>query len=461
MRCFQNAASEVECRELSKVDGSSMSTAGPSQFAQLFKRSKFATYDPSIAQIYTSYGGYAHRGEYGLKRPLPPTARGADPMIHVKEVDTREEQTEWATAWNQGKWVRRFGEGGAGARAASSSVWSERGNATMRWETDSDFDENAMTIKRKTAQAMLPNIEAMNEEEFQTFLDRLRSMRPQFKRFLRKEHQAGRRAVESAVAGLGHEKKMVDLKRLEDPSNDLAKAAQTLSKTRSHASFLAHLANKEAMLKPSSKTLVPYPHPNAGLSYTHDNRLQTLLTYPPLPGRIIATRTGDNSGLRERVGPLPASMVAVGGTLAPLKNKLQSHELEARTVHFDKLAAGTTTNVRQGEIKVRVDTAEIYSPPHVVGVHSGLGGAGIRLSVVEERDTGSMLLDKTRNPHLPGTAEYVAYEPNRASVTNLPPTVFNLSKRDQGRPRNNSTFDETLRGVKSELDSRVARSKRR
>ncbi|KAG9039411.1 hypothetical protein FRB95_010700 [Tulasnella sp. JGI-2019a] len=382
-----------------------MSAAGPSQFAQLFKRSKFATFDPSIAQIYTTYAGYAHRGDYGLKRPLPPTARGNNPMINVRAVDTPEEQTEWNTAQNQGKWIRRFDEGGAGADVASKSTWSRRGDATMRWEVDSVFSSAARRLSATNAQAMVPNLEAMNEVEFQAFLDKIRAKRPKFKKFLQRQWKMERREV--ARQGLGRSSVFVNEL---DPSLNLAQVAQRQTQKPSHANFLAFLANEKASASPSSTTLSPYPHPNAGLSYTLKNNLQTMLTYPPLPGRIIATRGQQSPLNRNTTSPLPASVIAVGGTLAEIGNSMISKEqFQATSLFLERLSKGDQEPT-QGEVKVRIHKAEVYTPPRVVGVHSGLGGAEVRVDAVEE--TGRPRIDDTTyNPHKPGSRAYVGYDP--------------------------------------------------
>ncbi|KAG8863156.1 hypothetical protein FRB96_009338 [Tulasnella sp. 330] len=387
-----------------------MNAAGPSQFAQLFKRSKFATFDPSIAQIYTTYAGYAHRGDYGLKRPLPPTARGNDPMIHIRAIDTPEEQTEWSTARNQGKWIRRFDEGGAGAEPAPKSKWSRRGDATMRWEVDSAFSPAARKLSATNVQAMVPNLEAMNEVEFQAFLDKVRASRPRFKKFLQKQWKIERREIAERGGRRSTERSRSSVFVDEmDPSLNLTQMAQRLSKQSSHAHFLAYLANEKASSSPSSTTLSPYPHPNAGLSYTPKNNLQTMLTYPTLPGRVIATRAPQNPLLGRSSSPLPASAIAVGGSLAEIgNNKIGNEKFQANSLHLDRLAKGDQ-DPNHGEVKVRIHKAEVYAPPRVVGKHNGLGGAEIRMDAVEE--TGRPQIDdKLYNPHRPGSKAYVAFD---------------------------------------------------
>ncbi|KAI0034056.1 hypothetical protein K488DRAFT_84391 [Vararia minispora EC-137] len=78
----------------------------PSQFAALLRRSKFASFDRSIPQVYASHGGDAYRGNYGVKRSLTPTKKGL-PII-ISNVDSPHQQTEWQPAAKEARWIERW-----------------------------------------------------------------------------------------------------------------------------------------------------------------------------------------------------------------------------------------------------------------------------------------------------------------------------------------------------------------
>ncbi|KAH9981391.1 hypothetical protein BGW80DRAFT_1454278 [Lactifluus volemus] len=85
-----------------------ISPPSPSPFATLLRRSKFASYDPTIGQVYTTHHGNAHRGNWGFKRPL--ALRKRDKFISVQAIDSREQQTEWTPRESEARFIRRWEE---------------------------------------------------------------------------------------------------------------------------------------------------------------------------------------------------------------------------------------------------------------------------------------------------------------------------------------------------------------
>ena len=82
--------------------------AGPSPFGALLRRSKFATYDPKIGQVYASYGGHAHRGDWGIKRPLAKQRRGF--YAKISAIDTNYEHTDWKGAHKEVRMMKTMEE---------------------------------------------------------------------------------------------------------------------------------------------------------------------------------------------------------------------------------------------------------------------------------------------------------------------------------------------------------------
>ncbi|CAG8522761.1 664_t:CDS:1 [Cetraspora pellucida] len=109
-------------------------------FAELLRRSRLATFDPSLPQVYTSYGRYKTRGEWGLKRNLPPFLRTN--VITVGALDTIEHQTPYKSAETMVKFTK---------------CWKE------------NFPLSKMVKPRKEEPSVI-NISKMSDKEFKRFL---------------------------------------------------------------------------------------------------------------------------------------------------------------------------------------------------------------------------------------------------------------------------------------------------
>ncbi|CAG8522158.1 7688_t:CDS:1 [Dentiscutata heterogama] len=109
-------------------------------FAELLHRSRLATFDPSLPQVYTSCGRYKIRGEWGLKRNLPPFLRTN--FITVNALDTIEHQTPYKSAQTMVKFTK---------------CWKE------------NFPLSKMVKPRKNEPSLI-NIGKMSDKEFKRFL---------------------------------------------------------------------------------------------------------------------------------------------------------------------------------------------------------------------------------------------------------------------------------------------------
>ncbi|CAG8613113.1 10485_t:CDS:1 [Paraglomus occultum] len=77
-------------------------------FSQLFRQSRLATYDPTLPQVYTTYGSFKKQGDWGLKRNLPKILRTN--VITVQALDTSEHQTPFRSAQRLVRFTRKWKE---------------------------------------------------------------------------------------------------------------------------------------------------------------------------------------------------------------------------------------------------------------------------------------------------------------------------------------------------------------
>jgi len=356
----------------------------PSPFATLLRRSKFASYDPKIAQVYTTSGGDSHRGNYGLKRPLG--LRTREPFITIASVDSLQQQTEWSYAEKEARWIRKVAEvSRAPETIHGGDLWKKSGpDGRFQWKVDSDFalgttDADAALEAKKEPQGhshgSTPNIDAMTPKQFQRYLEKLRSLRPAFREFLEAE-----RAKDIQTDGL----KPRAIWKTKVRSSNLLE--QSRYETDLHRTFLSqHTAR--TIVDPESHTIEQDVHPNGALAYTHLTDLEHYFWRRPLPGRAIG-----------RTRHLAVSFAGVSARLPHNKSEgIQSIDWKSLVEH------GADTG--KGVSKFRVSQTEVFKPPQVVGHKpEGMADMDVRMWV-----TSHGRLDIVRaNPNLPWTKEYVS-----------------------------------------------------
>ncbi|TFK90293.1 hypothetical protein K466DRAFT_583884 [Polyporus arcularius HHB13444] len=349
----------------------------PSRFAALLRRSKFASYDPSIGQVYTTFDGHAARGNFGLKRPLALRRRNAH--IIVQAVDSREQQTVWRSAESENRWIRMWDEVGVTPRIGTTTPWAERlGSVGLEvdFPVDSEFaSKEAQGASRAVAKDAadegqegaissgeaeevvgkshaLPNFEAMSEKEFERYLAYLRTLRPAFLEFVAQKRKV---SLESQ-----------SLFRLATNAGDDFKE------------FLAAHAYKEYH-QARPRYIEQQPHRFAGLSYTHASPIQTLYTTKPHVGRVL------------------------------------SDVFQDRDVHWVAETAGMVSKLakgHRGDDKAKVTTfrlnpsARLRTVPQTVGRRpEGMEAVALKVDV-RVADTPGVAHMRT-NPHVPGSREYV------------------------------------------------------
>ncbi|KDQ33062.1 hypothetical protein PLEOSDRAFT_153272 [Pleurotus ostreatus PC15] len=285
----------------------------PSAFTTLLHKSKFASYDPYIKQVYSAPPASAHRGDYGLKRPIPLRRKNA--FITVKSVDSRAQQTEWNHGESQARFIRRWEELGVlpKARAGGDKGWERTlGPEATEWLVDSEhcdwqevkqqpgnssrnllgstmptslLDGRGYTKKleanKKESDAregghLVPNLDSMNPAEFKRFLNKCRELRPKFIEYL---------ASVTELKG----------KSLYDISQNTA-ADHHRQFLQRHTRELFGYSSSDKSQQPSSQLPRPLPdscrieqkpHPTGALLYSHPSRMTNYFTSPSQPGLVV------------------------------------------------------------------------------------------------------------------------------------------------------------------------------
>ena len=374
----------------------------PSPFATLLRRSKFASYDPKIGQIYTTFGGDSHRGNYGLKRPL--AFRSREPFITIASIDSLQQQTEWSYAEKEARWIRKVAEVSRAPEAThGGDLWKKSGpDGKFQWEVDSDFalgttDKDA-ALEAKESQGRgygsTPNIDAMTPNQFKRYLEKLRTLRPAFREFLEAE-RAKSSQREGPVGRPAWKNKIRSQNLLE----------QSHYETDIHKTFLSQRM-AQAINDPESHILEQDVHPNGALAYTHLTDLEHYFWRQPLPGRAV----GKSKNL----------IVSFAGANASLP---QSKSESIQPIEWKSLVErGVDTG--RGISKFRVSKTEVFKPPQVVGHKpEGMADMDVRMWL-----SSHSRLDMVRaNPNLPWTREYVSQVSDapitgsRPGMTNPPP----------------------------------------
>ncbi|KAI0672809.1 mitochondrial ribosomal protein subunit-domain-containing protein [Trametes maxima] len=376
-----------------------MATPPPSQFAALLRRSKFASFDPNIGQVYTAFDGHAARGNFGLKRPLALRRRNAH--ITVQAIDSREQQTVWKSAEPQNRWIRMWDETGVTPTSISDrGAWAARLGALgeIQFSVDSELvpqaerkargakaerDEDEGSSVDEPQQPRMSqatrNLDAMSDKEFDWYLRRVRELRPAFREYLEKH---GRKAASD-------EDKSLLGRSLHATGNEFK-------------DFLAHKAFLDYHT-PRPRNIEQQPHRYAGLSYTRSSPLQTQLNTKPHIGRVIGGQTSDKS-----------VVVATAGVTSTLK----LGERSTQTPPIDTF---------------RFNEVELRTAPVTVGVNPQ-GLEGVRLTTDIRIDSEETRARKN-NPYPPGSKEYVAYvgAVSRAVGMTTPVTGARVSLTTKGK----------------------------
>ena len=366
-----------------------MGPATPSSpFAAILRRSKFATYDPSIAQVYASFGGHLHRGNWGLKRPLPIRRREA--YVTVQSVDSKQEQTEWKRADSEARLMKMWDVVGITPQLQEDGPWEAKlGPTAVVWKADSEFagsgeegrsyDITSRDSLHGPSSSAVPNILAMSDKEFDRYLEQLRKARPEFAVFLKEI--STRKAEQSArILPGGTAQETPEFTSFWDTSFTPVKDHKPFLESRAHQSYNST----------GSRVIEQQPHTYAGLTYGKSSPLQSWLLNKPQPAHMISVEG-------------PDSQVA---SFAGMLSRVQSKQSSSQSISFKRLATDGNRNPQEGINMFRLSAAILSAPPTIVGPRAqGLDKASLSTTVAV--DNGK---DMSRsNAHPPGSREYIAY----------------------------------------------------
>ena len=203
-----------------------------SAFPELLRRSRFASFDPTICQSYGTPPSHLHRGNWGLKRPIAQRKRNA--FISLKNFEEHEHYIEWNNTESQVRMINRVEELNVAPKLVPHVPWyvGLGPAASSPWSMmDSEFSSPkcGMPLPRKSIPTFTtdliglglrgkgqygrkstidspsshdgylhPNLHAMPPRVFNRYLKKLRSLRPEFQKFL-KENQVSTSIRESGV----------------------------------------------------------------------------------------------------------------------------------------------------------------------------------------------------------------------------------------------------------------------
>lgn len=423
-----------------------MPIASPSSpFAALLRRSKFASYDRSIGQVYSSFEGHLHRGNFGFKRPLP--TRGRQAHIMVEAVDSREEQTEWRRADNEVQYMKMWDEVGITPTLDEHEAWASKlgPKAEVEWRMDSEFavSDSEMDLDSNAHSSTLselygpissatPNIHAMSDREFEQYITKLRKSRPAFAEYM-KEITAKRVEKAEMEAGRVHNTQKPRRGKQASHATEFDSFWEISRRpARDHKIFLGSQTYK-SYNSPDSHTIEQQPQQYAGLQYAKHPLLQSQLLNQPAPGRAITERDG--------------SAMYISVTFAGNKALCEDNSaITSDTLEFRKLAQTGEQDHHAGVANFRFTRALLTNPAQVVGERpQPLRTSRLETIVKVEKDVD---MEKS-NTHWPGSPEYVGHTVARINSD----TILSARKKTSvsynrsGEPTQSVDVLHTLRDI--------------
>ncbi len=341
----------------------------PSPFAFLLRRSKFASYDPTICQVYTTHDGNAYRGNWGFKRPL--ALRKRDKFISVEAVDSAEQQTEWSRRESEARFIKRWEQ--VATEPIVREAWDSHctGSRPMHQAELAKEGQNGNIVNpavqrqldessNKQYVAPGPLVSSMPTRVFDRYLDKLRRQRPEFLKFLSQEAEYSthtQTAPRHPVAPSAYEQSALGSAEM---------VRRRFLQKRSHTIYES----------PDSRAIEQRPHRNGGLSYAHTSQLTHFFTTTEQPGRMLEMHGRDPRGSPR------ASFAGMAVNIRP------------PIFHSER------------ESKLRIVETVLKQAPSVVSAQpQGLDGAIIDTTVVDVAN-----LHMTRaNPFPPGSRAYIAH----------------------------------------------------
>ena len=384
------------------VSASSAALHAPSsQFSGALKRSRFGSFDPAIRQAYGAPAAHAHRGNYGLKKPINLKRRNAYISL-AAPFESRAEYIEWNSAESQVRFIKRFEEMQITPKISTSSPWNKvlGSKNRMNWLMDSEFcyreegpeaeeyrrsvdlaeepaveenlDAEAAPVSDASSPATVdlntlgmhgarlvrtgptqvaPNIYAMSNRAFEKYLVKLRELRPAFREHIAEIANKRNGQAPSRLAG-----------------KSLYELAQS-STANHHRVFLGqHTVN--SFRDPSSRTIEPQPHRNGGLQYSHLSKLHTHLYAKYNPGIVLhafdARINAHKHSPNHKKNPSSYS-VSYGGIVGKLSGSAKDVGVgPLLDLQTDNGLVGRE-NLDSAVVPMRIESSSLIRTPRVVG----------------------------------------------------------------------------------------------
>ncbi|GBC02416.1 hypothetical protein RclHR1_04610002 [Rhizophagus clarus] len=121
-----------------------------SSFSQLLRNSRLSKFDPTLSQVYKTYGEYHRLGDYGVKRNLPNYLRTN--VVTISEMDTMEHQTPYNSAETLIRFKRKWKENFLISKTVEplkSSDINQRNFINISKLSKKDFEKLLKKIKKR------------------------------------------------------------------------------------------------------------------------------------------------------------------------------------------------------------------------------------------------------------------------------------------------------------------------
>jgi hypothetical protein len=260
-----------------------MSNSSSGSLSRLLRRSKVLHLPHEQPVVTSTYGGYRHRKDFGLKRPMP-SISARTPYARVKSVDSPAGMTDFINSGKQSLFVKKWDEGGWGVQTHTYS--GQEDTLVESWWDKESRRPPVRSEQPNSSRRLETDYLSMPEDEFSRHLALVRKLRPQFRAYLQK------RARDSAAKAAGYESyaqyeaAAPPKPGLIIPEVDLYAAAQSLNEASIREFLDAHAS--EVAVARSETTVEPMEHVNLSLSYAATSRFHNDRFSPPIPARLLA-----------------------------------------------------------------------------------------------------------------------------------------------------------------------------
>ncbi|KAL0563162.1 hypothetical protein V5O48_018913 [Marasmius crinis-equi] len=447
----------------------SAKTIDPSSpFASLLRRSRFASFDPTIRQTYRTPPEAAHRGDYGLKRPLlSARTRRKNAFIALPApFDSRAQYIEWENAENEVRFIRRFEEmevsprlptAGAGVLARQGkgkTSWEETLGAknSTTWVVDSEFgfeeegveveemfrkrndddggvdltrlqrteqtqkaapvDENLLAFGRRGPGAYGARRGLLEEASKVRLMPNIYAMSPrEFTRYVRKLRELRPKFAEYVQKTWEAQQERIasdPFSRKSDAETEQEEAPDLLTAAQTrfqhHHIHFLESHTAESFADPESTAIEQRPHQVGGLLYARLSPLHSELHAQPQPGIVLQKARKDLSSLYTKENE-NVYIASLGGMTPIIRKK----DWAGKRALMDNLSA--TGNIDRNllpsslaNMRLTPGSVILEQVPRTVGAPGWT--AGLSSASVSSEATVKTEDFGRDNPYMPGTPAY-------------------------------------------------------